>query len=210
MNTWGYQYASKPKLVRRTFFSFHYQYDVSRAQVVRNSWVIKEDREDAGFFDSSVFESKKRAGEDTLKRFLAEALDGTTVTAVLVGSQTAMRPWVRYELVRSFQRGNGLLAVRVHNIKNLDGQYGTAGHNPFDYLAYVASEGRVAWREWNGNEWVDYTKVPPATVAETGQSLANGEAKQFSYRFPIFDWVNNSGYENLGTWIEDAAQHAGK
>ncbi len=109
MSTWNYQYASKPKQVRRTFFSFHYQEDVSRAHVVRNSWVTKDEREDAGFFDASVFESKKRAGEETLKRFLTDALDGTTVTAVLIGAQTALRPWVRYELVRSFQRGSGIL-----------------------------------------------------------------------------------------------------
>src|SRR5580693_5439760 len=108
MNTWNYQYASETKQVRRTFFSFHYQYDVSRAHVVRNSWVTKEDREDAGFFDASVFESKRRAGDETLKAFLTEAFKGTTVTCVLIGSQTALRPWVRYELVRSFQRGNGM------------------------------------------------------------------------------------------------------
>ena len=42
-------------MARRTFFSFHYKPDVSRAWVVRNSWVTKVaqgEREDAGFFDS--------------------------------------------------------------------------------------------------------------------------------------------------------------
>ena len=208
MNTW--QYAAKPKQVRRTFFSFHYQYDVSRAHIVRNSWVTKEDREDAGFFDASVFESKKRAGDETLKRFITEALDGTTVTGVLIGNQTAMRPWVRYEIVRSFQRGKGLFGIRIHNIKNLAGEFGSAGENPFDYLGYAVSGSQVAWREWNGDQWVDYTKVPTATVSETGQALSIGEAKQFSNRFPIYDWVNDNGYENLGFWVERAAQQAGK
>lgn len=210
MNTWNYLQASAPKAVRRTFFSFHYKPDVSRAHVVRNSWVTKEDRDDAGFFDSSVFESKKRVGEETLKRFLAEGLDGTTVTCVLIGEQTAFRPWVRYELVRSFQRGNGLFGIRIHNIKNLDGQRGTAGPNPFDYLGYAVGSGRVEWREWDGSQWIDYNKVPSATVAETGHALVNGEAKQFSYRFPIYDWGDDNGYKNLGDWIEAAAQNAGK
>lgn len=210
MSTWNYQYASKAKQVRRTFFSFHYQYDVTRAHVVRNSWVTKEDREDAGFFDASVFESKKRAGDETLKRFITEAFNGTTVTGVLIGNQTAMRPWVRYELVRSFQRGNGLFGVRIHNIKNLEGQCANAGGNPFEYLGYVVSGGQVTWREWDGHQWVDYTKVPSATIAETGQSLSNGESKQFSARFPIYDWVTDNGYQNLGAWIESAAKQAGK
>lgn len=58
-------------MARRVFFSFHYAKDVQRAQVVRNSWVTKPDREDAAFFDSSVFEASKRNGEAALKREFA-------------------------------------------------------------------------------------------------------------------------------------------
>ena len=42
-------------MTRRTFFSFHYNNDVQRAWVVKNSQVVK-DHEDTGFFDSSAFE----------------------------------------------------------------------------------------------------------------------------------------------------------
>lgn len=51
-------------MARRVFFCFHYQPDVHRAHVVRNSWVTKADREDAGIFDASVFESKKRSSDE--------------------------------------------------------------------------------------------------------------------------------------------------
>ena len=63
---------------RRTFFSFHYKPDVTRAWVVRNSWVTKVaqgTRDDAGFFDSSVFEASQRESDDSLKRFLREGLN---------------------------------------------------------------------------------------------------------------------------------------
>ncbi|KKL85384.1 hypothetical protein LCGC14_1955320 [marine sediment metagenome] len=36
-------------MVRRVFFSFHYEGDIWRSNVVRNSWVTK-DRETAGFW----------------------------------------------------------------------------------------------------------------------------------------------------------------
>ena len=75
-------------MARRTFFSFHYKPDVTRAWVVRNSWVTKVaqgDRDDAGFFDSSVFEASQRESDDSLKRFLREGLNNTTVTCILVG-----------------------------------------------------------------------------------------------------------------------------
>lgn len=98
-------------------FFFPLQTDVTRAWVVRNSWVTKVaqgEREDAGFFDSSVFEANEREGVEILKRFLRDGLQNSTVTCVLVGAETTLRRWVRYEIFRSFIRGNGLLAVRVH------------------------------------------------------------------------------------------------
>src|ERR1700722_2673462 len=99
-------------VARRTFFSFHYKPDVTRAWVVRNSWVTKVaqgDRDDAGFFDSSVFEAAQRETDEVLKRFLRQGRENTTVTCVLVGSETTVRRWVRYEIFQSFIRGNGLL-----------------------------------------------------------------------------------------------------
>ena len=108
---------------RRTFFSFHYKPDVTRAWVVPNSWVTKVaqgTRDDAGFFDSSVFEASQRESDDSLKRFLREGLKNTTVTCVLVGAETCLRRWVRYEIFQSFVRGNGLLAVQIHTIGALN------------------------------------------------------------------------------------------
>jgi MTH538 TIR-like domain (DUF1863) len=81
-------------MARRTFFSFHYKPDVTRAWVVRNSWVMKfaqGERDDARFFDSSVFEAAQRESDEVLKRFLRDGLKNTTVTCVLVGSETALR-----------------------------------------------------------------------------------------------------------------------
>jgi len=46
---------------------------------VRNSLVTKVtqgEHEDAGFFDSSVFEAAEREGVEVLKRFLREGLPG--------------------------------------------------------------------------------------------------------------------------------------
>jgi len=40
-------------MARRVFFSFHYEKDIWRASQVRNSWVMKPDREAAGFWDAA-------------------------------------------------------------------------------------------------------------------------------------------------------------
>ncbi|MEI6654738.1 MAG: TIR domain-containing protein [Verrucomicrobiota bacterium] len=197
------------KRARRTFFSFHYLPDNQRAQVVKQSWLTKPDREAAGFFDSSAFETKKRTN-DALKAFLNEQLKGTTVTCVLIGAETALRPWVRYELVRSFYRGNGLFGVRINGIKNFAQQNGTAGLNPFDLLAYSVADNRVSWKEKNNGIWVPYNEVPSMALSDVAYDLKEEHNNTFACRFPIYDWANDNGYNNLGTWIDRAARQAGK
>ena len=210
MSTWPYQITSAERTVRRTFFSFHYVPDNQRAQVVKQSWLTKQDREAAGFFDSSAFETKRRTGEDSLKQFLTDQLKGTSVTCVLVGTETAFRPWVRYELVRSFHRGNGLFAIRVHGLKDFNQQYATSGPNPFDFLAYRVADDRVYWQEKNNGAWAGYDKVPSLPLNEVAYNLNSEHHHIFTCRFPIYDWGADNGYQNLGAWIEQAAKQAGK
>jgi len=196
-------------MARRTFFSFHYNPDVARAQIVRNVWVTKQDREDAGFFDSSVFESKKNTNDDALRQFLIDGFKNTTVTCVLVGAETYLRPWVRFELIRSFYRGNGLLAINVAGLTSF-GKRTVQGPNPFDYLAFSLNQDRVCWKQKWGDKWNSYTDVPTMSINEVAYDLKDKTNHTFATLFPIYDWVNDQGYENLGSWIERAAKLAGK
>lgn len=127
-------------MARRTFFSFHYDNDISRANVVRNSWVT-QDREAAGFFDASLWEDAKKKGKAAIEAMIDAGLKNTTVTAVLIGAETSERDYVIYEIKESYQRGNGLLGVYVHNIKNLSGQTSTKGSNPFDRVYITQPDG---------------------------------------------------------------------
>lgn len=117
-------------MARRVFFSFHYERDVWRASVVRNSWVTKPDRESAGFFDAGMWEEAKKKGDAAIKKLIDDALIGTTVTAVLIGAETSTRPYVRYEIEKSVARGNGLLGIRIHNIKDTAGKTDSWGPSP--------------------------------------------------------------------------------
>jgi hypothetical protein len=118
-------------MARRVFFSFHYDRDVWRASVVRNSWMT-QDREEAGFFDASLWEEARREGEAAIKRLIDRGLENTTVTAVLIGSQTASRSYVGYEIDQSCRRGNGLVGIYVHNILDRTRARDTPGANPLD------------------------------------------------------------------------------
>src|SRR6266516_6647582 len=99
-------------MARRVFFSFHYERDVWRAAIVRNSWLTKE-RQAAGFFDAGIWEEAKKKGETAIKAMIDNALKNTSVTVVLLGRYTANRDYVKYEIVKSIERGNGILGVRI-------------------------------------------------------------------------------------------------
>ena len=103
-------------MARRVFFSFHYD-DVTRVNVVRNSdRIVRQYERAARFHDASLWEEAKKQGRRALKRMINDGLHGTSVTCVLVGQQTWERPWVRYEILKSFARGNGILAVQIHDV----------------------------------------------------------------------------------------------
>jgi hypothetical protein len=50
---------------------------------------------------------------------------------VLIGAQTASRPWIHYEIKRSAELGLGLLGVHVHQLKDAKGKVASKGDNPF-------------------------------------------------------------------------------
>ncbi|MBR3888652.1 MAG: TIR domain-containing protein [Clostridia bacterium] len=104
--------------MKNVFFSFHYANDVNRANVVRNSWVIPGNKA-AGFIDKADFEKIKLGGDPAIYNWIDEQLKGTSVTVVLIGEETASRKFVRYELQESYKRGNKIIGVYIHKIKDM-------------------------------------------------------------------------------------------
>ena len=101
---------------RKVFFSFHYN-DITRANIVRNSDVISRHYQTGvRFYDKSLWEEAKKQGPLAIKRMINGALNGSSVTCVLIGQETWQRPWVRYEILKSMARGNGILGVQIHDV----------------------------------------------------------------------------------------------
>src|SRR5688572_7218843 len=125
-------------MAKRVFFSFHYE-DVKtfRANVVRKHDLTKESRVDAGFFDASIWEDAKKNGELALKRLINNNLENTSITCALIGTETWRRRWVRYEILKSYDRGNKLLGVHINGVKDKNQQSFPLGRNIFDYLGFV-------------------------------------------------------------------------
>lgn len=116
-------------MARRVFFSFHYQRDLWRVNVVRNSGLV-EGVAAAGFHDASLWEKTKREGDAAIKRLIDERLIGTSVTVVLIGAETAYRRYVSYEIEKSVELGNGIFGIRINHLKDRDGRVDSPGPVP--------------------------------------------------------------------------------
>lgn len=162
-------------MARQVFFSFHHQRDSWRANQVRNGWVT-QDRLAAGYWDAAEWEQVQRKDTASIHRWIDSQMAGTSVTVVLIGKETATRPHVHYEISQSQKLNKGIVGVKIHNLKDRNGNIDYAGLNPLDYL-----------------------KVPYL-----------GGQKALSSIYPTYDYVTQDGYRNLGTWIETAAQLAGR
>ena len=114
----------------RVFFSFDHSMDTRRAAVVREHWITTPEREATGFWEAPGGDIAQKLAEDTMRRRVNAALEGTSVTVVLIGPWTASRSSVQYEIKRSIQHGNGLLGVRVHTIKGQRGLTTLRGVSP--------------------------------------------------------------------------------
>jgi hypothetical protein len=139
-------------MARRVFFSFHYERDLTRANIVRNTWLAQGDGEPAGFFAAGPWQEAKKSGKSAIEQMIDDALKNTTVTAVLVGKESASRDYVKYEIDQSIGQGNGLLAVRIHEIETFDGSTDDAGSNPLPskYTIYdwFGDEGNKNFGSW--------------------------------------------------------------
>jgi len=199
---------------RRVFFSFHYQNDIWRVNQVRNSWRHRHEsqREAEGFFDGSIWENSKRTSDDSLKNLIRDGIQNTSVTCVLVGENTFSRRWVRYEIARSILKGNGILSVRVHNLKNQMGYASNEGPNPFDCMGtYKTDDGRLLLAEKNNGKWVrylDYTQqvyLPAQWQKPTSTSVIPLSRYAYDYCYYM-----NNGAANFSSWVRDAATNAGR
>jgi len=116
-------------MARRVYFAFHFERDIWRVNQVRNANVVAGP-DLAGFFDHSEYEEAKKKGDEEIKRLIRAKLNNTTVTVVLIGTETAYRPYVRYEIEQSIARKNGLLGVYIHHLQNKDGNTSDRGPKP--------------------------------------------------------------------------------
>jgi hypothetical protein len=119
-------------MARKVFYSFHYKPDNWRASQIRNIGVVEGN---APASDND-WEAISRAGDEAIKRWINAQLSGRSCTIVLIGSATAGRKWIGYEIAQSWNDGKGILGIHIHNLKDVNGNQCPKGGNPFSSVSW--------------------------------------------------------------------------
>lgn len=97
---------------------------------------LTQGKEVAGFIDKAEFEKVKRNGENAVCKWIDKQLEGTSVTVVLIGKETLKRPFVQYEIRKSIERGNAIIGIHIHNIRDMRTQRTSVKGNSHNVIVY--------------------------------------------------------------------------
>ncbi len=86
------------KRKRQVFYSFEYEPDVFRVQQVINMGIIEGER----LLSPNEWEEIRKGGDYAIKKWIDENMKYKSCVVVLVGSSTAYRPWVQYEIKKGW------------------------------------------------------------------------------------------------------------
>ena len=154
---------------RRVFYSFHFEQDSWRAATVRNMGVLEGNQPES----DNDWERIKRGGDTAIKNWINTQLRGKTCTVVLIGSKTAGRKWIKYEIERSWKLNKGLVGIYIHNLKDQDSHQSRKGRDPF-------KDCRV------GNKYL-------STIVKTYDPAYSTSSNAYNYiKNNIADWIEEA------------------
>jgi hypothetical protein len=210
----------RPQL-RMTYFAFDFD-DLMRVNNVRMNGkigprVMKNSR---GFLDRSVWEASKAYTDRGLRLMMQQVSSRSSVVCVLIGSNTWMSRWVRYEIALSVINERGLVAMDLNGINHSD-QTGPdpLGAHPLSFIGLHKTETGV-WRlvekkpfdQENGEvallwDWYEDHKAPVEKPQYIPDIPAGGVVPLSLYT-KRYDFMGHVGSANIGAWLHNAAIEA--
>ena len=128
---------------RQVFYSFHYSNDCWRTQIVRNIGAIEGNTP----VNVSAWEEVKRKGSTAIENWINSNMRYRSCAIVLVGSETASRPWVQYDIESAWKTGKGIVCIDIHFLKNQYGETCSQGENPLSKFFVDKTYNFIAKRE---------------------------------------------------------------
>ena len=141
---------------RKVFYSFHFDNDVARVQQIRNIGMIEGNTP----VSPNDWETVKRGGDNAIKKWIDDNMKYKECVIVLIGTETANRPWVNYEIRKAWDDGRGLFGIYIHNMKYLQKRTCSKGANPF-YNIWLKNGRRLSdyVQCYDPNSWDAYNDI---------------------------------------------------
>ncbi len=158
-------------MAKSVFYSFHYKRDVARVQLVEQINAL----EGQPILNAQEWETVEDAGDDAVREWIDEKMKYTKAVIVLIGLQTASRPWVKYEIEKAWADKRPLLGIRIHGLSSF-GSTDNQGANPFE-VADVESWSIPVFdptvTAWNGtiDSKATYAALVSSLEAWSGQGV---------------------------------------
>jgi len=119
-------------MVGQVFFSFHFKDDHFRAATVRSIDGIVASQ----LASDDAWEVICKGGDQSIHEWIYPQIKASVCTVVLIGSNTASRKWVQYEIVRSWEAGLGVVGIHVNGLADMAGLTSRKGENPFALIGH--------------------------------------------------------------------------
>jgi hypothetical protein len=127
-------------VARKVFFSFHYKPDCWRASQVRNVGTIEGNQA----ISDNDWEEVTKGGDQAIKDWIAGQMSGKSCAVVLIGSNTAGRKWITYEITEAWNARKGVVGIYVHNLQDANQKQSAKGGNPFTSVTMNREQAKMS------------------------------------------------------------------
>lgn len=155
------------------FYSFHFDNDVFRVQQIRNMGVIDGNEP----VSPNEWEQLKAKGDPAVERWIDDNMKYKRCVVVLIGSDTANRPWVRYEIKKAWNDGRGLLGIYIHNLKCPRTGMCTKGRNPFELLNVGGRPMSSLVQVYDPSGWAAYADIARNMQIWVATAIASAKSR---------------------------------
>ncbi len=159
-------------MAKTVFYSFHFTRDVHRVQLVKNINAL----EGQPILNSQQWETVRRGGTPAIQKWIDGEMAYKRAVVVLIGKDTAGRPWVKYEIQKAWSMEKPLVGIRIHGLSSM-GAVDSIGGDPF---AIAGLSGVPIYdptvRNWQGG--IDSQATYRALATNIEQWVSQGVTRQ--------------------------------
>ena len=103
-----------------------------RVQQIRNIGALEENKP----VSANDWEEIKKKGNKAIEKWIDDNMSYRSCVVVLIGKETASRPWVKHEIKKAWDEKKGLFGIYIHNLKCPNNGKSSKGANPFDQFSF--------------------------------------------------------------------------